>query len=109
MQPCTTFCLYKLYDLCKQKVVQGCNVVFMEDQTIKDIRAQTAVTPSQSEEEDFHDVANGNWQREESAQGEQQPKPMRAKELARIPEPNHLGDQEGSHDYQIGMYLIYSP
>ena len=41
----------------------------MEDQIIEDIKAQTAATPSQPEEV-FND-AIGDWQREESTQGEQ--------------------------------------
>ena len=52
------------------------DVVFMEDQTIEDIRAQTMATPSQPEDEVFHD-ANSNWQCEEHVQGDQ---PARADE-----------------------------
>ena len=44
------------------------DVVFMEDQTIKDIKSQMEWIPNQQEEpeEVFHD-ARGEWQREEPA------------------------------------------
>ena len=99
---------YKLYDPREQKVVLSRDVVFMEDQTIEDIRAQTAVTPSQLEDEVFHD-ANSDWKCEESAQGAQLAEADEGEGARPEPRAQPLRDHEGSHDCHTGMYLTCSP